>query len=55
MAAPKVLPLKARRAAWDQLWRILLAPPSQSTPTLQSEHGGGIDRGECGDHSLEQT
>ena len=26
MAAPKELPLEARRAAWDALWRILLAP-----------------------------
>ena len=26
MAAPRELPLEARRAAWDALWQILLAP-----------------------------
>jgi hypothetical protein len=26
MAAPRELPLEARRAAWDALWRILLVP-----------------------------
>lgn len=27
MQAPDPLPLAARRAAWDRLWRILLTPP----------------------------
>jgi hypothetical protein len=27
-----VLPLEARRAAWDQLWRRLLAPISDDEP-----------------------
>jgi hypothetical protein len=26
MSAPRNLPPEARRAAWDALWRILLAP-----------------------------
>lgn len=28
MTSPRDLPLEARRAAWDALWKILLAPPS---------------------------
>jgi hypothetical protein len=27
MREPQPLPLEARRAAWDRLWRILLATP----------------------------
>jgi hypothetical protein len=29
VASPSPLSLEARRAAWDCLWRILLAPPQQ--------------------------
>jgi hypothetical protein len=32
MAAPEGLPLAARRAAWDALWRILLAPHASDGP-----------------------
>ena len=32
MAGNEPLPLAARRAAWDALWRILLAPPRPATP-----------------------
>jgi hypothetical protein len=35
MGAPNRLPLEARRAAWDRLWQILLAPQSDE----RSRHG----------------
>jgi hypothetical protein len=31
MRPPSPLPLAARQAAWDRLWRILLAPPAPSS------------------------
>ncbi len=33
------LPLAARRAAWDRLWRILLAPPVAETAGGRPELG----------------
>ena len=32
MSAPTTLPLAARQAAWDRLWRVLLAPPAAKPP-----------------------
>ena len=32
MAGTEPLPLAARQAAWDALWRILLAPPRPADP-----------------------
>ncbi len=37
---PAPLPLAARRAAWDRLWRILLAPPATDAGRVV-EHGDG--------------
>ena len=36
------LPLKARRAAWDRLWRILLAPPASQSPSAEAELKAGL-------------
>jgi hypothetical protein len=33
--------LAARRAAWNALWRVLLAPPTKRTPVLDMELGHG--------------
>jgi hypothetical protein len=35
------LPLEARRAAWDRLWRILLAPPAAQAPAGDIDPGAG--------------
>jgi hypothetical protein len=35
------LPVGARQAAWDQLWRILLAPPARIE---RSERQSGADQ-----------
>jgi hypothetical protein len=40
-------PLEARRAAWDRLWRILLAPPNDGGPPAPGSHAEPVvDRGE---------
>jgi hypothetical protein len=31
------LPLQARQAAWDRLWRILLAPPASPDPGAETD------------------
>jgi hypothetical protein len=40
------LPLEARRAAWDRLWQILLAPPVSRSPSAEAEPDGG-SRAHC--------
>jgi len=35
------LPLEARRAAWDRLWRILLAPPASQNPAAEANPDAG--------------
>jgi hypothetical protein len=38
----RALPLEARRAAWDRLWRILLAPPPVAqVPAAEVDRGTG--------------
>jgi len=32
MSTPAPLSIEARRAAWDRLWRVLLAPPAAEPP-----------------------
>jgi hypothetical protein len=40
VSAPSaVLPLEARQAAWDALWRRLLAPLPDDHPTEDEEDG----------------
>jgi hypothetical protein len=49
MAAPRELPLEARRAAWDALWKILLAPPTEnSAPPESAKVSGVLSHGQCG-------
>jgi hypothetical protein len=36
------LPLEARRAAWDRLWRILLAPPASQNPAAEADPDAGL-------------
>ncbi len=38
---PRTLPLAARRAAWDALWRVLLAPPRPEPPVEPAAGGEG--------------
>ena len=40
MPLPSPLPLEARRAAWDRLWRILLAPPPEDQISVESGEVG---------------
>jgi hypothetical protein len=37
MSQPSPLPLAARRAAWDRLWQILLAPVPECEPGSSAE------------------
>ncbi len=49
MAAPRELPLEARRAAWGALWRILLAPrPDGDRGPSASLDTPGVERGKKG-------
>ena len=41
MRETQPLPVAARQAAWDQLWRILLAPPARIE---RSERQSGDDQ-----------
>jgi hypothetical protein len=41
MAAAKSLPPEARRAAWDALWRMLLAPPAREETVAHPLEDGG--------------
>ena len=39
-----VLPLAARQAAWDRLWRVyLLAPPAAKPPDPPTEKAAGCE------------
>ena len=40
MRPPSPLPLAVRRAAWDRLWRILLAPPRAASDEGHPSEGG---------------
>lgn len=45
MSPRSPLPVATRRAAWDRLWRILLAPPNSRTervgPHSDEDHAEG--------------
>jgi hypothetical protein len=46
------LPLDARRAAWDRLWRILLAPPVSQAPAADIDPAAG-SREHCPCHQTD--
>jgi hypothetical protein len=37
VSAPSALPLEARRAAWDALWKRLLAPTPDDDPEPEND------------------
>lgn len=51
MSRSSPLPLEARRAAWDRLWRILLAPPASQEFPIEADP----DVGSREHHPSQQT